>query len=106
MKVKTLNYTIDGAEEQMQRVFCVVQEVINKFHGMLARFNVDDKGAVFFACLGPNPCAMPTLQFYPALLLPPLCAHLSTPHHLACHLVCHCTAFTTRMTLCEPCASR
>ena len=55
MKVKTLDYTRHDVAQEGQKVFQCVVRGIQRFHALLCRFNIDDKGAVFFACFGPNP---------------------------------------------------
>jgi len=39
-----------------QAVFGAIREQIMRYQGMLARFNVDDKGVILFAAFGPPPC--------------------------------------------------
>ena len=60
VRVLSLNHegeheVFDAVVAKTQQVFGAIRAEIARFEGMLARFNVDDKGTILFAAFGPPP---------------------------------------------------
>ncbi len=55
MRVLTISHDTPQLLEKAQLVFSLTRGALARFGGMLARFNVDDKGTILFAAFGPPP---------------------------------------------------
>ena len=53
MRIKTVSHDTPNVLEECAKCFRLMHETLHQYSGMMARFNVDDKGTIMFAAFGP-----------------------------------------------------
>ena len=57
MRILSINNDTPDVLNKTQHVFAAMHAALVKYRGVMARFNVDDKGTIMFAAFGPPPTA-------------------------------------------------